>query len=214
MSEPTRISVLISGSGTNLQAVIDAIKASQLPAKIVSVVSNRKEAYGLVRAREAGITTRYHNLVKYKKRHPDTAQGVQAAREEYDQDLAKLVLGDNPDLVACLGFLHIVSKSFLEPLGAAGVLIINLHPALPGKFNGTNALQRAHTDWKEGKIDKTGVMVHKVIAEVDMGTPILVREIPFKKDEDDNLQDFETRVHQIEWGVVVEGIRLVIASLE
>lgn len=65
----------------------------------------------------------------------------------------------------------------------------------------------------EGKIDKTGVMIHDVISEVDMGTPILVREIPFRKDLDEDLIAFETRVHEIEWGTVVEGVDMVIQEL-
>ena len=74
--------------------------------------------------------------MKYKKQHPATPEGVQAAREEYDAELARLVLQDAPDLVVCLGFMHVVSPNFLGPLEAANLRIINLHPALPGAFNG------------------------------------------------------------------------------
>lgn len=245
MSSTVRITALISGKGSNLQALIDATFNRQLPAEIVRVISNRKEAYGLTRAAEANIPTSYHNLVKYKRKHPTTHEGVLTAREEYDTELAELVLSDNPDLVACLGFMHVVSTKFLDPLERAGVQIINLHPALPGRFNGAvsltistslfvqcvycrehlldsiilvtltsqNALHRAHTAWKEGRIDKTGVMIHKVIAEVDMGTPILVREIPFKPDEDCDLEAFEQRVHKIEWGAVVEGTKIAVEDI-
>lgn len=136
METPIRLTVLISGSGSNLQAVIDQTNAGALPTKIVRVLSNRKDAFGLERARRADIPTHYHNLVKYKKQHPATPEGVQAAREEYDAELARLVLADSPDMVACLGFMHVLSPKFLEPLEAARVSIINLHPALPGAFNG------------------------------------------------------------------------------
>ncbi|KAI9934703.1 hypothetical protein ASPWEDRAFT_139672 [Aspergillus wentii DTO 134E9] len=213
METPVRLTVLISGSGSNLQAVIDQTNAGALPTKIVRVLSNRKDAFGLERARRADIPTHYHNLVKYKKQHPATPEGVQAAREEYDAELARLVLADSPDMVACLGFMHVLSPKFLEPLEAARVSIINLHPALPGAFNGANAIERAHAAWLEGKIDKTGVMIHKVISEVDMGTPILVREIPFVKGEDEDLQKFAQKVHEVEWGVVIEGIQLAIQEL-
>ncbi|PLB37735.1 uncharacterized protein BDW47DRAFT_117739 [Aspergillus candidus] len=208
---PTRLTILISGSGTNLQAVIDKTADGTLPTTIVRVISNRKNAFGLERARRAGIPTQYHNLVAYKKRHPDTPEGVQAAREEYDAELARLVVADGPDLVVCLGFMHVLSGRFLENLN--GVEIINLHPALPGAFNGANAIERAHAAWLEGKIDKTGVMIHKVISEVDMGTPILVREIPFVKGVDEDLHKFEQKVHEIEWGVVIEGIQISIRGL-
>lgn len=136
MDDKVRLTILISGSGTNLQAVIDKTAAGQLNATIVRVISNRKDAYGLERAKRANIPTAYHNLVKYKKQHPATPEGVQAAREEYDAELARLVLADSPGLVACLGFMHVLSTEFLKPLEEKQVKIINLHPALPGAFNG------------------------------------------------------------------------------
>ncbi|KAJ6013752.1 hypothetical protein N7540_008343 [Penicillium herquei] len=213
MATPIRTTVLISGNGSNLQAVIDQIAAGNLNAKIIRVLSNRKDAFGLERARKANIPTQYHNLVKYKKQQPATPEGVQAAREEYDAELARLILADQPELVVCLGFMHILSPQFLEPLELAKVRIINLHPALPGAFNGVNAIDRAHAAWMEGKIDKTGVMIHDVISEVDMGTPILVREIPFRKGEDEDLEVFEKRVHETEWGTVIEGVGLVLQEL-
>lgn len=65
----------------------------------------------------------------------------------------------------------------------------------------------------EGKIDKTGVMIHDVISEVDMGKPILVREIPFQKGQDEDLEAFEKRVHETEWGTVLEGVDMVLKEL-
>ncbi|KAL5047277.1 hypothetical protein BDW71DRAFT_197012 [Aspergillus fruticulosus] len=208
--DPIRLTVLISGSGTNLQAVIDD---TTLPAKIVRVISNRKDAFGLERARRANIPTQYHNLVKYKKQQPATPEGVQRAREEYDAELARLVLEDKPDLVACLGFMHVLSEGFLGPLEAKGVRIVNLHPALPGEFNGANAIERAHQAWLDGKIERTGVMIHNVISEVDMGKPILVKEIPFVKGPDEDLHAFEQKVHEIEWKVVIEGLKKTIEEI-
>lgn len=127
---PTKLTVLISGSGTNLQALIDAC-ASSPPAlastSIVRVISNRKSAYGLERAQAAGIPTAYHNLVpyagKYPSSDPSTKYGA-AAREAYDADLAELVLRDAPDLVVCAGWMHIVSPVFLTRLERSGVQII------------------------------------------------------------------------------------------
>ncbi|KAL3474897.1 hypothetical protein BJX99DRAFT_247941 [Aspergillus californicus] len=208
--DPIRLTILISGSGTNLQAVIDN---TTLPAKIVRVISNRKDAFGLERAKRADIPTHYHNLVKYKKQQPATPEGVQRAREEYDAELARLVLDDKPDLVACLGFMHVLSEDFLGPLEKAGVRIVNLHPALPGEFNGASAIDRAHKAWLDGEIERTGVMIHNVISEVDMGKPILVREIPFVKGVDEDLHVFEEKVHGIEWGVVIEGLQMTIEDM-
>ncbi|KAK3177103.1 hypothetical protein OEA41_008431 [Lepraria neglecta] len=196
MSEPKmRITVMISGSGTNLQALIDAVKDRSLPnASIVKVISNRKTAYGRVRAQNAGIPDAYHNLVEFKKKHADE----KTARYEYDRVLARLVLDDSPDLVVCAGWMHILATSFLNPVAEAGVEIINLHPALPGQFNGAGAIARAQKAWLEGEIDKTGVMIHKVIAEVDQGSPLLVVEIPFVKGVDENMESLEQRIHEIE----------------
>lgn len=91
------------------------------------MISNRKNAYGLERATRAGIPTLYHDLLKYKKNQPPTDQGMRAAREEYDTELAKLVLQDAPALVVCLGFLHVLRTSFLDPIDTASIKIINIH---------------------------------------------------------------------------------------
>ena len=123
--------VLISGEGTNLQALINA--QEEIPAKIIKVISNRQGAGGLQRAKSANIPTAYHNLVKYKKEYPDDEK---KAREVYDGVLARMILEARPSLVVCAGWLHILAPSFLQPLAEAGIPVINLHPALPGQFNG------------------------------------------------------------------------------
>lgn len=127
--QETRITVLISGSGTNLQALIDARQEKLLPGgvNIVRVITNKKDAFGITRAQAAAIPTSYHNLLKYK-RDAKYEGDVSKARVAYDQDLAKLVLRDEPDLVVCAGFMHILSPGFLEPLEKGNVKIINLHP--------------------------------------------------------------------------------------
>jgi len=76
-----------------------------------------------------------------------------------------------------------------------------------------NAIERAHAEWKEGKITKTGVMIHEVIPEVDMGTPVLVREIPFVEGEDENIEVFKKKLHIVEWEAVVEGTGTTIQEL-
>jgi len=122
--QSTPITVLISGSGTNLQALIDAAAESSPSYKIVRVISNRKAAFGLERAQKAGIPTAYHNLVAYKKKY----ESEETARLKYDADLASLILEDEPRLVVCAGFMHVLTTAFLEPLEKASVAIINLHP--------------------------------------------------------------------------------------
>lgn len=208
------ITVLISGSGTNLQALIDACGKDPLSStSITRVISNRKNVKGLERAETANIPTAYHNLVPYKKRHPDSSATPEfkVAREQYDKDLAELVLKDKPDIVVCAGWMHILAPTFLNPLEQANVPVINLHPALPGQYNGAHAIERAYKDYQDGKVDKTGIMVHYVISEVDMGEPILIREIGMRKDE--SLDELEQRIHQNEWEVIVQGTKKAIDTL-
>jgi phosphoribosylglycinamide formyltransferase len=199
-SPEQRILVLISGSGTNLQALIDA----SLPGRIIHVISNRKSAFGLTRATNAGISTGYHNLVPYKSQHAT----IEAAREAYDADLATLILEQRPDLVVCAGWMHILSSRFLDPLVAAGIDIINLHPALPGCFDGKDAIARAHAAFQRGEIAETGVMIHRVIGEVDRGEPILVRKVEMREGE--SVEELEARMHEVEHGAIVEGTRMVL----
>jgi len=210
----SRILVLASGSGTNFQALLDACNSGHLSASIVRLICDRQKAYVLERAKTAGIPSTYHNYISYKKRHPQTDEGTRAAREDYDAELAEMILADKPDIVICAGWMRIVSGRLLAPLSAAGIPVINLHPALPGSFAGTQAIERAHAAWREGKIDKTGVMIHHVILEVDEGEPILVREIPFVRGEDEDLEAFETKLHGVEWEAIVEGTRRAIEELE
>ncbi|CAL8578633.1 Bifunctional purine biosynthetic protein ADE5,7 [Xanthoria parietina] len=105
---PSKLVILISGNGSNLQAIIDAVAAGVLADTIIAlVVSNRKDAYGLERARKANIPTLYHNLVPYGKAHPSADPSTKyspAARAAYDADLAEKVLAVNPDLVVCAGW--------------------------------------------------------------------------------------------------------------
>lgn len=197
-----RILVLISGNGSNLQALIDA--TPPLPGTIIHVLSNRRTAYGLTRAATAGIPTSYHNLVSYKSRYSTDV----AAREAYDADLARLILAQKPDLVVCAGWMHILSTTALDPLEAAGIDIINLHPALPGQFDGKDAIGRAWRAFQEGEVDGTGVMMHHVISAVDRGEPVLVRKVEIRKGE--SVEELEARIHEVEHEMIVEGTRIVL----
>lgn len=198
-----RIVVLISGSGTNLQALIDA---KYPDASICLVLSNRKAAYGLERARSASppIPTAYLALQPYLKSHPGHT------RSHYDAEVAKIVLEAKPDVVVLAGWMHVLGESFLDLL--KGVPVINLHPALPSEFDGTHSIERAFEAWKKGETTRSGCMVHRVVKEVDRGAPVLVREVPFQ--EGDTLESFETRLHAAEWEVIVEATRTVLADLK
>ncbi|KAL7008787.1 Bifunctional purine biosynthetic protein ADE5,7 [Cystobasidiomycetes sp. EMM_F5] len=194
-----RVAVLVSGSGTNLQALIDA----RVP--IVHVLSNRKAAYGLQRAAKAGISTDIFSLVTYLKNNPGKT------RVDYDAELAERVLSCTPHLVVLAGFMHILSETFLAPFREQNVRIINLHPALPGAFDGANAIQRAWDAFQRKEIEETGVMVHEVVQEVDRGTPIMVQEVPCINGE--SLSDLEERIHKVEHQLIVKATQKVLQEI-
>lgn len=212
---PTKVTVLISGEGSNLQALIDASRTLMPYLRIIRVISNKAGANGLNRAKAASIPTTYHNLVagKYHKSGEKDANVKKEARERYDSDLASLILEDKPDLIICAGWMHILSPGFLEPLEKAKIPIINLHPAKPGKYDGAGAIERAYDDYQNGKLedDTTGIMVHYVISEVDRGTPIVVRDIKCKTPE--TLDELKNRIHAEEHQLILEGTQIAIHNL-
>jgi phosphoribosylglycinamide formyltransferase len=214
-----QILVLISGTGTNLQALIDATTFSppRIEAKISHVIANlgKKAKPGLERAERAGIPTTVRTLKAYKDQVPSRYADQILAREAYDADLAHYILSEieqRPDLIVCAGWMHILAPAFLTPMKAAGIPIINLHPALPGAFNGAHAIERAWNAFQEGKIDKTGVMIHYVIEEVDEGQPIVIKEIEIESGE--KLESLESRIHKVEHEAIVEGTNIALATLK
>ncbi|KAI9481489.1 MAG: phosphoribosylglycinamide formyltransferase [Benjaminiella poitrasii] len=200
MSEQT-IVVLISGSGTNLQALIDATQEKRLKAKITAVISNRKAAFGLERAKKAAIPTQTVSLKRFKD------QGK--TRIDFDIHVAKLIQENyKPDLVILAGWMHILSPEFLAFFNDN---VMNLHPALPGQFDGAHAIERAYEAFKRGEISHTGIMVHKVIADIDRGEVILQRNVPIL--ETDTLKDLEARIHSYEHKLIVEGAQVFLDKL-
>ncbi|EMD41757.1 hypothetical protein CERSUDRAFT_35226, partial [Gelatoporia subvermispora B] len=210
-----RIVVLISGSGTNLQALIDAQNKALPNARIVLVLSNRKAAYGLTRAAEANppVPTAYLGLQPFLKANPGKT------RDDYDVEVARLVIREKPDLVVLAGWMHIMGDGFLEVVNGEKVLegepqvekpipVINLHPALPGAFDGAHAIERAYEAFQNGEIKHAGAMVHRVVKEVDRGEPVIVREVEIKSGEP--LEAFEERLHRVEWEIIVEGAAKVL----
>ena len=197
--------------------MIDACASNALPHTQISLVfSNRKAAYGLTRAAQASppIPTAYLSLQTYLK----TRAGV--TRDDYDEAVAWRIREEKPDVVVLAGWMHVLGQRFLdviegrmgdvpgEEAAARAIPVINLHPALPGAFDGANALQRAYDTFQRGEITKTGVMVHRVIKEVDQGEPIVVREVEFREDEAQ--ESFEKRLHEVEWEVIVEATKKVL----
>lgn len=194
---PARLVVLISGNGTNLQALLDAIEKRILHAKIVLVVSNRKAAYGLTRAEKAGVPTLYSPLKPF----------AEAGREAYDTDLAQRVATYQPDLIVLAGWMHVFSSAFLDAFPRK---VINLHPALPGVFPGVDAIERTYEAYQRGEVRHGGCMVHYVIPEVDAGAVIAQVNVPILPH--DVIETFEARMHEAEHHLLIEAISKVISS--
>lgn len=196
MSKP-RLIIFISGSGSNLQAILDAAANDLITVDIVLVVSNRKSAYGLVRAELAGVPTLYFPLKPYNE--------MGRGREQYDADLAEAIMPYQPDLIVLAGWMHVLSPAFLNHFPRQ---VINLHPALPGQFSGTHAIERAYEAFQRGEITYSGCMVHYTIPEVDAGPVIAHTIVPIYPT--DALADFEARMHEAEHALLVGAIGLAI----
>ncbi|GLS25465.1 phosphoribosylglycinamide formyltransferase [Marinibactrum halimedae] len=161
MTNPISIVVLISGGGTNLQALIDKVSAveSPLPITIEAVISNRPDVYGLERAKQAGIA---HHTLNHK---------AYDSREAFDEALMSLIDGYAPQLVVLAGFMRILTPAFTEHyLGR----MLNIHPSLLPKYQGLHTHQRA----LESGDDVHGVTVHFVTAELDGGPNVIQAQVP------------------------------------
>ncbi len=159
-----KLVVLISGSGSNLQAFIDACKSQQFPAEISCVISNKAQAFGLQRAVEAGIKT---EVVDHK---------TFDSREAFDQVLAQRIEQYEPDLIILAGFMRILTTEFVNHFSGR---LLNIHPSLLPKYTGLNTHQRAI----DAGDTVAGVTVHLVTAELDGGPPILQAEVPISKED-------------------------------
>ena len=190
----SRLVVLISGNGSNLHAILDACASGELPASVVCVISNKADAYGLIRAKNAGV-----EAVHFVKLSTES-------RQEYDQRLANYVTAKQPDYIILAGWMRILSSAFLSFFPNK---VINLHPALPDTFPGTHAIERAYESFQRGEINHTGVMVHLVPDEgVDNG-PVLATEI-VSINKEDTLETLEARVHQIEHVLLVNTLKKIL----
>lgn len=172
-----KIAVLISGNGSNLQAIIDAIESKNLQAEIAVVVSDQPTAFGLQRAQRHAIGTEVLSAKSFKN------------REEYDVALQKLLDNYKPDLIVLAGFMRILSPGFVQHYQGK---LINIHPSLLPKHRGL------HTHEKVLAAGETehGVTIHFVTEELD-GGPIIVQEsIPVSSNE--TVESLKERIHAIE----------------
>ena len=191
-----RIVVLASGSGSNLQAVIDGCINDVIDADVVGVVSNRPDAYALTRAADAGIDAKL------------VARQDEEVRRHYDTRLAGAVASFEPDWVVLAGWMRILTSDFLDRFAGR---VINLHPALPGELPGTRAIERAWDEAVAGERTASGVMVHLVPDEgVDDGPVLASQVVPV--DASGTLDAFAAAVHDTEHQLLVATLAGLCAS--
>jgi phosphoribosylglycinamide formyltransferase-1 len=183
----TRLGVLISGSGTNLQAIIDCCAAGDIQAEVVCVISNRADAFGLQRARNHGIEAIHLDHREF------------AGRAEYDAALVKILTQHKVDLVILAGFMRIVTPVLLH---AFPNRVMNIHPALLPAFPGLDAQKQT----LEYGAKVSGCTVHFVDAGTDTGPIILQSTVPVL--EDDTVETLAERIHFEEHKLYPAAIQL------
>lgn len=192
MTANRKLGVLISGRGSNLQAIIDAIAAKTLNAEVSVVISNVPDAAGLKRAQTAHIDTLVLD-------HRDKARFP--SREDYDRELARQLKARGVGLVCLAGFMRVLTAAFLSEFPNA---VVNVHPSLLPAFPGTNAQYQA---WEHG-VKWTGATVHLVTAELD-GGPIVVQETVAVRDGDD-VDTLAARILEAEHRLYPAAVQLLL----
>jgi len=186
-NQPLKVAVLVSGNGSNLQAIIDRIETDEINARIACVVSNNPNAYALVRAARLGIPT-----VILEKRFYDK-------RREYDTALVEILKDHGIELVVLAGFMQILTDVMVDAFPYA---IINIHPALLPAFPGLNAQKQA----LDYGVRFSGCTVHFVDHGTDTGPIILQAAVPVL--QDDTVDALSKRIQKEEHRIFPEAIRL------
>lgn len=183
---PCNVVVLISGSGSNLQALIDSVAQDGNPARIAAVISNRSDAYGLQRAKQAGIAT---ELLDHKQFD---------GREAFDAALIQAIDAHQPDLVVLAGFMRILTPGFVQHYAGR---LLNIHPSLLPKYKGLHTHLRA----LEAGDGEHGCSVHFVTEELDGGPLVVQAVLPVMAD--DTAESLASRVHQQEHKIYPLAVR-------
>ena len=185
----TRFAVLVSGSGTNLQAIIDAHRSGDIAGDLALVISNRPEAYALERARGAGVIAECLDHRAFPN------------REAYDRALIATLEAHDISLIVLAGFMRIFSEVFVNRYAGK---IVNIHPSLLPAFPGIHAPERA----LEAGVKLTGVTVHFVDSGVDTGPIIAQEAVPLSANE--TADSLATKIHRVEHTLYPRVIDLVL----
>ncbi len=184
-----KFAVFISGNGTNLQAIIDAVKAGEIAAELALVVSDREEAYGLQRAERAGIKTLVFNPKNYTN------------RQSVDRDIVMALKELRIDFIVLAGYMRLFTPFFIKEYKNN---ILNVHPALLPSFKGVDGIKDAFT--YGAKV--TGVTVHFVDEKMDHG-PIIAQEA-VKVAEEDTIETLAAKIHAIEHKIYPRVIKMFV----
>jgi phosphoribosylglycinamide formyltransferase 1 len=179
LPEGSRFAVLASGSGTNLQALLDAY-----PGNVAVVASDKKDAFALERARMAGVPTEHLDPAGF------------GDREDFDGALAEKVAAHDVGLVVGAGYMRVLSPAFLERFPA----VLNVHPSLLPEFRGLGAVERA----LEAGVSETGVTVHFMVEEVDAGPVVAQEAVPVEPG--DTKESLLERLHPVEHRLLVRVV--------
>jgi phosphoribosylglycinamide formyltransferase-1 len=191
MTNKPNIGVMISGQGSNLQAIMDAAAQGSIDANVALVLSNRPQAYGLTRAQKKNIPT---VCIDHKEF---------ANRRDFEKQLIQAIQAHQIDLICLAGFMRLLSGYFLENVGAK---VINIHPSLLPAYPGLNAIEKAHKD----QPSYTGVTVHWVDQGMDTGQVILQQKLAMTQNE--SLEELTARMHALEHQLYVQAIDKIITE--
>ena len=183
-----KIVVLISGNGSNFQAIIDHCESGNINGEITCVVSNKDDAYGIQRAEASNIKTEIINEDKFE------------SRKDFNEELFNLLLNLNADLIVLAGFMKILNEKTANYFFGK---IINIHPSLLPKYPGLNT----HTKVIDNKEKYHGVSIHYVSSQLDAGPLIAQGQIIVNKDE--SVERLEERIHKVEHMIYPEVIKLI-----
>ena len=185
---PVKLAILISGSGSNLQALIDACASPDFPARIAVVLSNKADAYGLERARAADIPTAVIS-------HKDA---------DFEDKILETLGPYDPDIMCLAGFMRILSADFITRFGKP---MINIHPSLLPKYKGLNTHQRAINAGER----EAGCTVHHVVPEMDSGEIIVQKRVPVL--EGDTAETLAARILEQEHKAYPQAVEKLVQSL-
>lgn len=186
-----RTAIFVSGSGTNMENIAKKVKAGELSCDIVTVVCDNPEAFALKRAEKLGLQTFVIERKKF------------ASKSEFEAEITGHLKQKRIDLIVLAGYMRILSPEFVRAWRGK---ILNVHPSLLPKYPGAHAIKDAF----EAKEKETGVTIHFVTEDVDAGPVILQRSLSIKPD--DTLESLEAKVHEIEYQIYPEAIKLVLSG--